>query len=120
MRESDHHGVVIDHFHLLKVGERVSAGQSSASSGTPSRSGSIASAIGESVARPPSSAHREAHRLVRFRPKLTFHQVRTYMPRAVELAGCQGFERGRTEIMKGSRIVSCGAADRLIAAGETR
>ena len=22
VRESDHHGVVIDHFHLLKVGER--------------------------------------------------------------------------------------------------
>ena len=36
VRESDHHGVVIDHFHLLKVGERWS---SSASSGTPSRSG---------------------------------------------------------------------------------
>ncbi len=34
VRESDHHGIVIDHFHLLKIGE---AGRSSASCGTPNR-----------------------------------------------------------------------------------
>jgi hypothetical protein len=39
VRESDHHGVVIDHFHLMKVGNRWST---VTSSGTPIRSGFIA------------------------------------------------------------------------------